>query len=183
MDNQQLAEKYGLTPAVVSSVLSRERKRSQKSQQMQRAPAVQKELAPPSSEVGPGQGIPMDSSALLTQGQRQMLVAEFRAQGKSHKEAVAMAGVSDKGGKNAVRVDREAEPAVTQLVKGGRTSVSDAMAVMKLPADVQNRAAAEVAAGQAKKLATAKAVREYVTGIMPVIEDLSQRQSLKPSEG
>ena len=108
-----------------------------------------------------------------------MLVVEFRAQGKSHKQAIAMAGVSDKGGKNAVRVDREAEPVVARLVQEGITSVNDAMSVMQLPAEVQNQAAAEVVAGQSKKLATSGAVEKYLDAITPVIRDLNRRQSRK----
>ncbi len=183
MDNHQLAEKYGLTPAAISNVLSRQKKRLRYGGEMPETPEVHQEPLPLLDGVNANQATFDDEPKPLTQGQRQMLVVEYREQGASHKQAIAMAGVSDKGGKNAVRIAGTAVPAVPQLVKDGITSVNDAMTVMHFPAYVQDQAAAEVAAGESKKLATTKAVREYVTAIAPVIEDLSQRQSRRPSAG
>ena len=178
LDNTALAEKYGMTPSQISTVIHRQKERFQATPQTEENPAIAKE--PATKTEGAARN---DASSLhgypLTQGQRQMLVVEFRAQGKSHKQAIAMAGVSDKGGKNAVRVDREAEPVVAQLVQEGITSVNDAMSVMQLPAEVQNQAAAEVVAGQSKKLATSGAVEKYLDAITPVIRDLNRRQSRK----
>ncbi len=178
MDNHQLAEKYGLTPAAVSNVLSRQKKRLLTDAETPKAPSVHQEPTPLDGVNAKHAAFDNEPSP-LTQGQRQMLVVEYRKQGASHKRAVAMAGVSDKGGKNAVRVDRIAEPTVTELVKDGSTSVNDAMSVMQLPAEVQNQAAAEVSARRSNKLATSRAVLKYLAAITPVIEDLNQRQSRK----
>lgn len=182
MDNHQLAEKYGLTPAAISNVLSREKKRLRNDGETPEAPNVHQEPLPPLDSVNANQAaFDCEPRPPLTQGQRQMLVVEYREQGASHKQATAMAGVSDKGGKNAVRVARTAEPAVIQLVKDGITSVNDAMTVMLFPADVQREAATEVAVGKEKKLAVTDAARKYVAVITPSITNLNQRQSRKPS--
>ena len=80
----------------------------------------------------------------------------------SHKQAIAAAGVSDKGGKNAVTGSvNTAEPAVTDTVRAGLTSVHDAMAVMNLPESVQQAAAAELADGESSRLVTTAAVTDY----------------------
>ena len=181
LDNHQLAEKYDLTPSAVSTVLSRQKKRERKDQGTPEVPAVHQELSPVVDSDNSDQTTLGYEPRPLTQGQRQMLVVEYREQGASHEQAITMAGVSDKGGKNAVRVDRTAEPAVTQLVKDGITSVNDAMTVMLFPADVQRQAATEVAVGRAKKLAVSDAARKYVVAITPSITNLNQRQSRKPS--
>ncbi len=82
--------------------------------------------------------------ANLKIAQKQMLVYGLRKCGMKHRVACIVAGVSDKAGKNAVRVVRNAHPDVTDLVRLGFTSVHDAMQVMDLPASVQQAAAAEV---------------------------------------
>ena len=107
----------------------------------------------------------------LTQGQRQILVSDLRALGLSHKQAIAAAGVSDKGGKNAVRVVNTADPAVTDTVRAGLASVNDAMAVMNLPENVQQSAAAELADGEATRLATTAAVTDYHAANAPETAD------------
>ncbi len=104
----------------------------------------------------------------FSDAQKQMLVYDLRERGMSHKEAWTRLGVSDKGGKNAVRVVNSADPAVTDVVRLGlaSTSVRDAMQVMGLPVEIQRAAAAEVKVGKAAKLQHSVAYADYI-GVKP----------------
>lgn len=95
--------------------------------------------------------------------QKQMLVYDFR-QHMSHKEACTRLGVKDKSSKNAVRVAREADPLVADLLRNDRTSVRDALLMVteEVPKPMQRLAAEEVWTGKARKLQSSNAYYNYI---------------------
>ena len=101
-----------------------------------------------------------------------MLVYDLRQNGMGHTAAIGVAGVSDKGGKNAVRVVRCAELEVVNVLRSGLASISvaDAMQVMDFPAEIQRAAVAEVKAGKAKKLQSTNAVTQGNRVLMRFLE-------------
>ena len=99
----------------------------------------------------------------LSDAQKQMLVYDLRERGMSHKDACTRLGVSDKGGKNGVRVARYADPLVADLVRDDLTSVLDAliMVIEKVPEPIQRLAVVEVRTGKASKLQSSNVCTEY----------------------
>ena len=126
----------------------------------------------PARLVGSASGVNWDEilDSVLSDGRvpsdfntarKEMLVPGLRQRGMSHKDAIERAGVSDKGGKNAFRVERTADPMVTDLIRSGLSSVNDAMEVMDLPIEIQQAAVAEVMAWEGTKLQSSAVVVDY----------------------
>ena len=96
-------------------------------------------------------GLRMNLPGNLTEGQQQMLVPYLRKElGMSHAQACSAAIVSDKGGKNAFRVDENADPMVATVVRSGLTTVRDALIMVteEVPKPMQRLAAVKLQTGR-----------------------------------
>lgn len=100
--------------------------------------------------------------AELNLAQRQMLVYDLReVKNMSHRQAISVADVSDKGGKNGVRIAKYAASEVADVIRSGLTSINDGMQMLRYPAEVQRAAAAELEAGEVSYLSDSSACAEY----------------------
>ena len=111
-------------------------------------------------------GLRMNLSGNLTEGQQQMLVPYFRKELEmSHAQACSAAIVSDKGGKNAFRVDENADPMVSDVVRSGLTTVNDALIMVteEVPKPMQRLAAVKLQTGKVNKLRSCDFIIEHIT--------------------
>lgn len=107
----------------------------------------------------------------LEKGQRAMLAQELAGKARPGRRgnadhdpgfrAVAdQAGVDERTVRTARKIAEQADPSVTDAVRSGKASVSDADKVKDLLPETQRKAVDEVKAGTSKKLAGTKAVQE-----------------------